>query len=86
MDVLTDLERQKVRALLSRFPRDYPARVAWQQGQSLVDIAHNVEGMQPETLRELLHLNMLSQRRLRAHRDPHPRRRQRGLSLVPSDS
>ena len=78
MDELTDSERQRVRAILSRFPADYPARVTWRDGGSLIDVAHSVEGMQPEALRELLHLNMLQQRRLRAHRQPHPVKRQRG--------
>lgn len=74
MAELDQSEARQVGAILSRLPPAHPARRAFREGRSLVDIAHRVEGMQPDVLKPLLELHLAQRRRLGlVHPPPHPR-------------
>lgn len=57
-------EVRKVRKILRHLSPVHPARRACDEGRSLIDIAHCVEGMQPDVLRPLLELNLAHCKRL----------------------
>ena len=58
-------EVRQVMKILRRLSPGHPARKACDEGRSLIDIAHCVDGMQPDVLRPLLELNLANKKRLR---------------------
>lgn len=73
MAELDELEVLKVKRILRSLPAGHPARLALNEGRSIVEIAHCVEGMRPDVLKPLLDLNVLHRRRLLAGRQPRHR-------------
>lgn len=66
MQELDSAEVRKIRQILRPLSPAHPARRACDEGRSLIEIAHCVEGMRPEVLRPLLELNATRCKRRRA--------------------